>query len=46
MLRALGANGLTVACAMLFEGALLGVMGGTLGALAATWGVRVLVGEA
>jgi len=41
--RALGANGAAVARAMLFEGALLGFAGGTLGALAATWGVRVLV---
>ncbi|MGH9162668.1 MAG: ABC transporter permease, partial [Vicinamibacteraceae bacterium] len=41
--RALGANGVAVARATLFEGGVLGLMGGVAGALAAIWGTRVLV---
>ena len=41
--RALGANGLAVARAMLVEGAVLGLIGGIAGMLAAVWGTRTLV---
>ncbi|MPZ19147.1 MAG: FtsX-like permease family protein [Luteitalea sp.] len=41
--RALGANGVAVARAMLFEGGLLGLVGGVAGALAAIGGTRTLV---
>jgi putative ABC transport system permease protein len=41
--RALGANGLAVVRAMMFEGALLGLIGGLAAALAAIWGTRTLV---
>jgi len=44
--RALGANGVAVARATLFEGGLLGLLGGTAGTLAAIWGTRVLMGLA
>lgn len=41
--RALGANGLALTRATLFEGGLLGMLGGAGGALAAVWGTRMLV---
>lgn len=41
--RALGANGLAVARAMLVEGTVLGLVGGLGGTLAAIWGTRALV---
>jgi ABC-type lipoprotein release transport system permease subunit len=41
--RALGANTIAVARSTLLEGGLLGLAGGALGALAATWGTRALV---
>lgn len=41
--RALGANGFAIARATLFEGGLLGLVGGVLGALVAIWGTRTLV---
>ncbi|HVL66784.1 MAG TPA: ADOP family duplicated permease [Vicinamibacterales bacterium] len=41
--RALGASGATVFRATLFEGALLGLLGGAAGALWAVWGTRTLV---
>lgn len=44
--RALGADPLVVARATLLEGGLLGVLGGALGALGATWVLQVLVGLA
>ena len=44
--RALGANPVALVRATLFEGGLLGLWGGGLGALAAVWGTRVLVGLA
>ncbi len=40
--RALGADALVVARATLLEGGLLGLLGGTLGALVAVWGTRVV----
>jgi putative ABC transport system permease protein len=41
--RALGANTAAIARATLFEGALLGMLGGAAGALVAVWGTRTLV---
>lgn len=41
--RALGANGIAVVRAMVIEGGLLGLVGGITGALAGTWGSRILV---
>jgi putative ABC transport system permease protein len=41
--RALGANSTAIVRATLFEGGLLGLAGGALGALAASWGTRALV---
>ena len=41
--RALGANGAAIMRASLFEGGLLGLAGGALGALAAIWGTHALV---
>lgn len=41
--RALGANGVAISRATLMEGGALGLAGGALGALAAVWGIRVLV---
>jgi putative ABC transport system permease protein len=41
--RALGANTIAVVRAMLLEGGVLGVAGGTLGAAAAVWATRALV---
>lgn len=41
--RALGANGMALVRAMVFEGGWLGLIGGAAGALAAMWGTRVLV---
>jgi putative ABC transport system permease protein len=41
--RALGANGVALMRAMVFEGGWLGLLGGAAGALAAMWGTRVLV---
>ena len=41
--RALGASSVALMRATLFEGGLLGLMGGALGALAAIWGTRALV---
>jgi putative ABC transport system permease protein len=41
--RALGANGSAVVRAMVIEGAVLGLMGGVAGALAGSWGARMLV---
>jgi putative ABC transport system permease protein len=41
--RALGASRSTIVRAMVFEGALLGVVGGAAGALAGSWGARTLV---
>jgi putative ABC transport system permease protein len=41
--RALGANGLAVARAMLIEGAVLGLAGGVAGTVAAVWGTQTLV---
>ncbi len=40
--RALGANGVALVRATVFEGGLLGGLGGALGALAAIWGARTL----
>jgi putative ABC transport system permease protein len=44
--RALGADGVAVVRATLFEGGLLGLVGGALGVLAAIWGTRALVAVA
>jgi putative ABC transport system permease protein len=44
--RALGANQLAIVRATLFEGGLLGLLGGAGAALAAVWGTRTLVGLA
>ncbi len=41
--RALGANGSAIVRAMVIEGAILGLMGGAAGALAGSWGARLLV---
>lgn len=41
--RALGANGMALMRAMVFEGGWLGLLGGAAGALAAMWATRVLV---
>ena len=41
--RALGANSAAVARATLFEGALLGLLGGAAGTIAAIWATRTLV---
>ena len=41
--RALGADGMAVVRAMVFEGALLGLAGGVAAALTAIWGTRALV---
>lgn len=41
--RAVGANGVAIVRAILIEGALLGILGGAAGALAGTWGTRLLV---
>lgn len=41
--RALGADGAAVMRATLFEGSLLGLLGGAAGTLVAIWGTRVLV---
>ena len=41
--RALGANTIAIVRSILLEGSLLGLAGGALGALAATWGTRALV---
>lgn len=41
--RALGANGMALVRAMVFEGGWLGLIGGAAGALAAMWGTRALV---
>jgi len=41
--RALGANTIAIVRSTLLEGRLLGLAGGALGALAATWGTRALV---
>jgi putative ABC transport system permease protein len=41
--RALGANGAAIVRATLFEGALLGLIGGVAGTFAASWGTRALV---
>lgn len=41
--RALGANGSAVVRAMVIEGGVLGLMGGVAGALAGSWGARMLV---
>jgi putative ABC transport system permease protein len=41
--RALGASGSAIVRATLFEGALLGLIGGIAGTLAASWGTRALV---
>jgi putative ABC transport system permease protein len=41
--RALGANTMAIVCSILLEGSLLGLAGGALGALAASWGARALV---
>jgi putative ABC transport system permease protein len=41
--RALGANGMAVVRATLAEGALLGLLGGTAGTIAAVWGTRAVV---
>lgn len=41
--RALGANGAAVVRAMVIEGAALGLLGGLSGALAGSWGARLLV---
>jgi len=41
--RALGADGAAVARATLFEGGLLGLLGGAAGAVVAIWGTRALV---
>jgi putative ABC transport system permease protein len=41
--RALGANTIAIVRSTLLEGGLLGLAGGALGALAATWATRVLV---
>jgi putative ABC transport system permease protein len=41
--RALGANGSAIVRAMVIEGAILGLLGGAAGALAGSWGSRLLV---
>ena len=41
--RALGANGSAIVRAMVIEGAILGLLGGAAGALAGSWGARLLV---
>ena len=41
--RALGANTIAIVRSILLEGSLLGLAGGALGALAASWGTRALV---
>jgi putative ABC transport system permease protein len=41
--RALGANGAAIVRATLFEGAMLGLIGGIAGTLAASWGTRAIV---
>jgi predicted permease len=41
--RALGANGSAIVRAMVIEGGALGLMGGVAGALAGSWGARMLV---
>jgi putative ABC transport system permease protein len=41
--RALGANNVALVRATLFEGSLLGCIGGSIGALAAVWGTRTLL---
>lgn len=41
--RALGANNVALVRATLFEGGLLGCIGGSIGALAAVWGTRALL---
>src|SRR6185436_4915808 len=41
--RALGANGSAIVRAMVIEGGTLGLMGGITGALAGSWGARMLV---
>ena len=41
--RALGANAANVLRAMVIEGAVLGLLGGGLGAMAGSWGARLLV---
>jgi putative ABC transport system permease protein len=41
--RALGANGIAIVRATLFEGGLLGLLGGVMGTIAAIWGTRTLV---
>jgi putative ABC transport system permease protein len=41
--RALGANSIAIVRAMVFEGGLLGVLGGITGAVAGVWGARMLV---
>ena len=41
--RALGANGMAVVRATMFEGGLLGLAGGVAGALVAIWGTRTLI---
>ena len=41
--RAVGASGPAILRASLFEGALLGLIGGSLGALAGVWGTRLLL---
>lgn len=41
--RALGANGAAVLRAMVIEGGALGLIGGVLGAVAGSWGTRLLV---
>jgi putative ABC transport system permease protein len=41
--RALGANTIAIVRSILLEGGLLGLAGGALGALAASWGTRALV---
>jgi putative ABC transport system permease protein len=44
--RALGANGFAIARATLFEGAILGFLGGAVASLAAVWGTRAMVAMA
>jgi predicted permease len=41
--RALGASGPAIVRGTIFEGALLGLLGGTMGTLAGLWGTRLLV---
>jgi putative ABC transport system permease protein len=41
--RALGANTVAIMRATLFEGAVLGLLGGAIGSIAAAWGTRALV---